>query len=50
MKRMPTERVGPRLVMGLGRYKERWNPKNQSELARHLREFADELEKQQGGG
>lgn len=35
-------------LLSLERYKERWNPKELSELARHLREFAESLEGQQG--
>jgi hypothetical protein len=34
-----------RLTKVLERYKERWNPDDLSELARHLREFADALER-----
>jgi hypothetical protein len=45
-KAMPTEKLGLRLVKMLERYKERWNPKELSELARQLREFADALEEQ----
>jgi len=36
-------------VKSLERYKERWNPKELSELARQLREFADALEKPASG-
>jgi hypothetical protein len=37
-------------VKVLERYRERWNPKDLSELARQLREFAEALEEQQRGG
>ena len=46
---MPSEKLGLRLVGVLERYKERWNPKELSELARQLREFADALEKPPSG-
>jgi gas vesicle protein len=46
----PTDKLGGRLLNVLERYKERWNPKELSELARHLREFADALEASQQGG
>ncbi len=44
-KAVPADKLGLRLVKSLERYKERWNPKELSELARQLREFADALEK-----
>jgi DUF3102 family protein len=44
-KAVPNEKLGLRLLGVLERYKERWNPKELSELARQLREFADSLEK-----
>src|SRR5947199_254784 len=44
-KVVPADKLGLRLVKSLERYKERWNPKELSELARQLREFADALEK-----
>jgi hypothetical protein len=34
----------------LERYRERWNPKELTDLARQLREFADALEKPERGG
>jgi len=37
-------------MKSLERYKERWNPKELTELARHLREFADSLDSHQPGG
>jgi hypothetical protein len=43
-KPVPAEKLGLRLVRVLERYKERWNPKELADLARHLREFADALE------
>ncbi len=49
-KAVPSEKLGLRLVSVLERYKERWNPKELSELARQLREFADALEKPASGG
>jgi hypothetical protein len=48
-KAVPSEKLGLRLVKSLERYKERWNQKELSELARHLREFADALEKPASG-
>ena len=48
-KAVPSEKLGLRLVSLLERYKERWNPKELSELARQLREFADALEKPASG-
>ncbi len=47
---VPAEKLGVRLVRVLERYKERWNPKELADLARHLREFADALEKPERGG
>src|SRR5262245_54211183 len=49
-KVVPADKLGGRLVRSLERYKERWNPKELSELARQLREFADALEKPASGG
>ena len=49
-KAVPSEKLGLRLVKSLERYKERWNPDDLSELARHLREFAEALEKPERGG
>ena len=48
-KAVPADKLGLRLVKSLERYKERWNPKEMSELARQLREFADALEKPASG-
>jgi hypothetical protein len=47
-KTLPPEKLATRLVRVLEQYRERWNPKELSELARHLREFADGLEKPGG--
>jgi hypothetical protein len=47
---VPTYKLALRLVRALERYKERWNPDDLSELARHLREFAEALEKPERGG
>jgi hypothetical protein len=47
-KALPPEKLATRLVRVLEQYRERWNPKELSELARHLREFADGLEKPGG--
>ena len=47
---MPADKLGLRLMRSLERYKERWNQKELSELARQLRGFADALEKPQAGG
>jgi gas vesicle protein len=49
-KPVPTDKLTLRLVRALERYKERWNPDDLSELARHLREFAEALEKPERGG
>lgn len=49
-KAIPAEKLGVRLVKALEKYKERWNPKELSELARQLRGFADALEKPERGG
>jgi len=43
-KPLPADKLALRLVKALERYKERWNPDDLSELARHLREFADALD------
>ncbi len=48
-KAVPAGKLGLRLVKSLEQYKERWNPKELSELARQLREFADALEKPASG-
>jgi hypothetical protein len=49
-KTVPADKLGVRLVRSLERYKERWNQKELSELARQFREFADALEKPASGG
>ena len=49
-EQVPTDKLALRLVRALERYKERWNPDELSELARHLREFAEALEKPERGG
>jgi hypothetical protein len=49
-KTVPTDKLALRLVRALERYKERWNPDDLSEFARHLREFAEALEKPERGG
>jgi hypothetical protein len=49
-KAVPSARLGPRLMKALERYKERWNQKELSKLARQHREFADALEKPPAGG
>ena len=43
-KPVPADKLGARLVKMLRRYQERW-PGELSDLARHLREFADALDK-----
>jgi hypothetical protein len=43
-KAVPADKLGVRLVKMLRRYQERW-PGELSDLARHLREFADALDK-----
>lgn len=42
---VPAGKLGLRLTKVLERYRERWKPDDLSDLARQLREFADELEK-----
>ena len=49
-KAIPADKLALRLVRVLERYKERWNPKELADLAQHLREFADGLEKPGRGG
>ena len=49
-KPIPADKLALRLVRGLERYKERWNPKELADLAQQLREFADALEKPERGG
>ena len=44
-----TDKLDLRLVRALERYRERWNPDDLSELGRHLREFAEALEKPERG-
>jgi hypothetical protein len=48
-KPVSAEKLGVRLVKTLRRYQERWTG-DLSDLARHLREFADALEKPERGG
>lgn len=48
-KALPTDKLGGRLLKVLERYRQRWNPKELTELARQLREFADTLDEQKGG-
>jgi hypothetical protein len=48
-KAVPADKRGVRLIKMLRRYQERW-PGELSELARHLLEFADPLEKPERGG
>jgi len=43
-KPVPADKLAVRLVNVLDRFRERWNQKELAELARQLREFADELE------
>jgi hypothetical protein len=47
-KTMPSEKLAGRLVNVLERYRDRWDPDELAELARHLREFADSLDSQKG--
>jgi hypothetical protein len=46
-KAIPADQLGVRLVKVLERYRKRWNQKELAELAKQLREFADDLEKPQ---
>jgi hypothetical protein len=47
-KPLPAEKLGLGLVKVLERYRERWNPRELAELARRLREFADDLDSPRG--
>jgi len=49
-KRLPADKLGVRLVKVLERWRQRWSAKELPELARQLREFADQLEKPHKGG
>jgi hypothetical protein len=49
-KPITADKLGLRLMRVLERYRERWNPKELSDLAQQLREFADALEKPERGG
>jgi hypothetical protein len=49
-KAVPADKLGAGLVKVLDRYRKHWNPQELSELARHLREYADALEKPETGG
>ena len=49
-KALSAGKLGPRLTKVLERFRDRWNPKEAAELARQLREFADSLETERGGG
>jgi gas vesicle protein len=42
-KTLPAQKLGPRLLKTLEGYRERWDPKELSDLAQRLREFADSL-------
>jgi hypothetical protein len=48
-KAVPPDKLAGRLATMLERYRDRWDPKDLAELARHLREFADSLDAQKGG-
>jgi hypothetical protein len=48
-KPIPADKLALRLVGVLERYRERWNPKELSDLAQRLRDFADALEKPERG-
>jgi hypothetical protein len=48
-KTLPSDKLAGRLVTVLERYRERSDPKEMAELARHLREFADSLDSQKSG-
>jgi hypothetical protein len=48
-KTIPPDILAGRLVTVLERYRDRWDPKVMTELARRLREFADSLDSQKGG-
>lgn len=49
-KPMATDKLALRLVRVLVWYEERWNPDDLSEFARHLRKFAETLEKLERAG
>jgi hypothetical protein len=46
---LSAEKLLPRLIKSLERFRDRCNPKDVSELARHIREFADSLEEEPTG-
>jgi hypothetical protein len=48
-KKIPADKLAGRLVNVLERYRDRWDPKELTELARQLREFAESLDTQKGG-
>lgn len=48
-KPVPAEKLGLRLRKVLEKYKEKWKADDLAELAKQLREFADDLEKPQRG-
>jgi hypothetical protein len=48
-KTIPADKLAGRLVAVLERYRDRWDPKELSELARQLRDFADSLDSQKRG-
>jgi Protein of unknown function (DUF3102) len=48
-KAVPADRLSMRLARALDGWRQRWDPKSLSELARKLREFADSLDERGGG-
>lgn len=49
-RKVPTEKLGLRLVKVRERYREKWKADDMAEFARQLRELADALEKPDRGG
>lgn len=47
-KTIPPDKLAARLLTVLYRYRDRWDPKELTELARQLREFADSLDNPKG--
>src|SRR5262249_14424962 len=48
-KALASDKLGGQLVKALEHWRARWNPKELTELARQLREFADVLDEQKAG-
>jgi Protein of unknown function (DUF3102) len=48
-KTIPSDELAGRLTTVLERYRDRWDPKELADLARHLRDFASSLDSQKPG-